>query len=119
MNDLNLKDLMDPKRLELQAKYHHAQIAVDRSYTLAEKNVYIPETKVLNPTWKEGDPTYDQYDRIEATADVRVAEISRVARLLKIEIEKDLNDTLHILDQVNVDAQPAEGGCCGAKTANA
>jgi hypothetical protein len=106
MNEtLSLKELMNPVRLDMQARFNNAQIAVDMSYRLAEKQVWIDDTKTVNPDWKEGDPTYDKMIHTSATAEQKTAELVRIARIIKTEIEKDLNDTLKILEVKNEGAQ--------------
>ena len=91
---------LDPKQVELRAKFQNAQIAVDLGYRLAEKQVYIADTKVLNPLWKEGDVNYDKFDYKEPTPEAKAAQLVALARILKVEIEKDLNDTLKVLEVV-------------------
>ena len=106
MSEFSLKDLMkqelDPKQVELRAKYTNAQIAVDMAYRYAGKVAYLRDTKVLNPEWKEdaGDkrPFESKYEYVDATSDAKIAELVRCARALKVEIEKDLNDTLKVLE---------------------
>lgn len=87
-----------PKQMELQARYSNAQFAVDLGYRLAEKQVYLPDVKLINPDWKEGDAKYDKFDYKEATSEAKAQELVKIARLLKVEIEKDLNDTLKVLE---------------------
>ncbi len=99
--ELSLKDLMDPKRLDMQARFNNAQIAVDMSYRLADKLIYIPEVKILNKDWKEGDEKYDKWTYVEATSTEKVSKMVEVARMLKTEIEKDLNETLKVLEVSN------------------
>ena len=105
-DQLSLKEIMNPKRLEMQARFNNAQIAVDMSYRLAEKQVYIPETKILSSSWKEGDPTYDKHEYLEATSTEKIKKLVELARMLKPEIEKDLNDTLTVLE-VKEDGTPS------------
>lgn len=96
MAELSLKDLMDPKRQELQARYTNAQFAVDLGYRLA-KEVFYPETKVtLIP--REGDEPRREYT--DPTPEEKLEAYIRCARALKLEIEKDLNDTLKVLEVV-------------------
>lgn len=95
---LSLKDLMNPTRLDMQARFNNAQIAVDMAYRIAEKNSYLADVKTLNPNWKEGDASYDKYDYTEAAPEAKIAKVVELARMLKPEIEKDLNDTLKVLD---------------------
>lgn len=108
---LSLKELMNPKRLETQARYNNAQISVDMAYRLAERQVYIADTKVLSLDWKEGDPAYDKYTYIEASSTEKINKLVELARLLKVQIEKDLNDTLKVLDETKEVSD-------GLKTAN-
>lgn len=100
--EMSLKQLMeqelDPNTQDLRARFTHAQIAVDLGYRLAEKQVYVPDTKVPNLDWKEGDSNYDKFNHVEAPAEAKTAELVKIARLLKVEIEKDLNDTLRVLE---------------------
>lgn len=99
---LTLKQLMsqelDPKQVDLRARFQNAQIAVDSAYRLAQKMAYVPDTKALNPDWKEGEPSHAKWDYVTASTEQNVAEVVKVARLLKIEIEKDLNETLKVLE---------------------
>ncbi len=99
-DDMSLKELMNPTRLERQARFNNAQIAVDLGYRIAEKFSYVPDTKVLSPEWKEGDSSHSKYDYLDATPDVKTAALVKMARELKLEIEKDLNETIKVLDEV-------------------
>lgn len=100
--EVSLKQLMeqemDPQTQDMRARFTHAQIAVDLGYRLAEKQAYVPDTKTVNPNWKEGMAEYDRHNYTEATSEQKAAEIVKIARLLKLEIEKDLNDTLKVLE---------------------
>lgn len=112
MSELNLKDLMrqelDPKQVELRAKYHNAQIAVDMAYRYAGKLYSIPEIKTLNPDYEEGkSERYDKYIYTSPTTEQNAQELVKGARLLKIEIEKDLNDTLKVLEGDKEDGSQA------------
>lgn len=102
---ISLQKLMeqesDPKYIETRQKYSNAQIAVDIAYRVAIKHYYSPEKKELNPDWKEGDNAYDKYKYTDASNQERVTGLCEMARLLKIEIEKDLNDTLKVLEGAN------------------
>lgn len=100
---MTLEELMkagkpDPKVMDMQARFNNAQIAVDMAYRLAKDIVYIPDVKIPNKDWKEGDASYDRYTYVEATSTEKVAALTLAARLLKSEIEKDLNDTLKVLE---------------------
>lgn len=99
MDAVTLKDLMDPKRQDLQARYTNAQFAVDLGYRLA-KEVFYPESKLVpNPKFVEGTLT-DQAQQIwvDPTPEEKIASYLACARALKVEIEKDLNDTLKVLE---------------------
>lgn len=96
MSELSLKDLMDPKRQELQARYTNAQFAVDLGYRLA-KEVFYPDIMETLVSAEGAEPKYKYED---PTADEKLASYIRCARVLKVEIEKDLNDTLKVLEVV-------------------
>lgn len=99
---MTLEEIMgqvDPKTVELRAKFNNAQFAVDLSYKIAEKRAYTDDVKVLNPDWKEGDLNYDKHLYFNPTTEQIANSITSLARKLKPEIEKDLNDTLSILDK--------------------
>lgn len=97
-NSLSLQELMSPKRLDMQARFNNAQIAVDLAYRYAKSLAYVPDVKVPNPDWKEGMSSYEKFTYTESTQEANVANLVKVARALKLEIEKDLNETLKVLE---------------------
>lgn len=101
MNELSLKQLMDPKRLDLQARYQNAQIAIDRSYDIAKRYANPPEVRIPNPLWKEGDPSYDKTAYVDPTDEQKAQSIVKLARMLRVDIENDLNETLKILEPLS------------------
>lgn len=99
MAELSLKDLMDPKRQELQARYTNAQFAVDLAYRIARDSFYPDSVRTLDEAASEaaGEPRYLYTD---PSLEQKVEAYVKAARILKAEIEKDLNDTLKVLEVV-------------------
>lgn len=95
MNEKTLQELMnpDPKKLDLEARYMNARIAVDLSFKYA-KDFYLPDrwTDVVK---EDGKTTRDYH---EYTSEEKISFFIKVARTLKPIIESDLNDTLKVLD---------------------
>lgn len=91
-------DNLDPKVLDLRARFNNAQVAVDRSYQIAKESFYPESKKVKNPDYKDDGKTHE-WDWIDPTPEEKVTSYIKTARLLKLAIEADLNATLKVLEE--------------------
>lgn len=95
---MDLKDLMDPKRLEAQTKYENARYAVSESYRIACKEFSYLQPKKAYKTNEKGERVRDYENDQEASEEERFNHMASMARRLAVAIEADLNATLSRLE---------------------
>ncbi len=89
MSDL-MKQAIDPKLVDKRARFENARSAVAMAYQYAKELAYVEPEAVKGSDGK--------FNYIEPLVEAKVANLTKVARLLIPDIEKDLNATLTRLD---------------------
>lgn len=87
----------DPKLVELREKYQNARDALMLAYKYAD-SYYLNDSVTVNPQWVEGS-TEKKYVHTPPTDEERIAHFFKVSRALAAEIQKDLDNTLNVLEE--------------------